>query len=444
MIAPVDLPPPRPESDPREPDTPRRGTRTPHKTHSPRPSRTGSPSRSPIQTLPLSGMQRSPSSDGPPLLQPIPKHLSSPSAPGGSPVPIHPPYPHHLSRPSSPASIHSSTSAIFERDIEPAPVASLSINPNPATAHTLHHKPSRLHGSAMDQAVPAALLDAVEALRDNTPEAREKVEIEAPSLNSGLGMARQSSSSLQNISTGRRVSTSPVVVAGQTAGFGTIHSRSPSPTGAASRGSSLVASPWQSPPILGQLQTQQLSMVSASPSTSPTNGVARPSMPGRVSTGPQVPGGWSNSFTHSPPLAFVGEKEKEEGHQEDLPSPALAPTPPTAIPNHLTPKEKRRVSFISYNDLLLSVPTSITSLGDITSGNLSPDHLPGTISPNLANRSPVVAPNLIPLGGNDKSGPSWEPTGRVGGLGLEAEWDREGLGKGLEQRLEDLAVQQSK
>ena len=134
-----------------------------------------------------------------------------------------------------------------------------------------------------------------------------------------------------------------------------------------------------------------------------------------------------------------------------MPSPGLPPTPPNAIPPHLTPsKDKRRISFISYNDLLLSVPTSITPLGEITSGNLSPDHLPGTVSPSMTNRSPILPPpmpSLGPISGSSagpgalESKPSWE-TGRTGGLGLEGEWEREGLGKGLEQRLEGLAGQQ--
>ena len=120
----------------------------------------------------------------------------------------------------------------------------------------------------------------------------------------------------------------------------------------------------------------------------------------------------------------------------------MRPSPPPALPSHLSPsKEKRRVSFVSYNDLLLSVPTSVTPLGDITSGNLSPDHLPGTISPNLSARNSVtlLSSSGLPV---VEHRPSWDAgaSGRgPNGLGLgEGEWERQGLGRGLEQRLEHL------
>lgn len=72
---------------------------------------------------------------------------------------------------------------------------------------------------------------------------------------------------------------------------------------------------------------------------------------------------------------------------------------------------------------------------------MSPEHLPGTISPNTSTRSPV-----IPMTGASGLTPAMEhkvscdagAAGR-GGLGLgEGEWEREGLGRGLEQRLGDL------
>ncbi|ORY20674.1 hypothetical protein BCR39DRAFT_555005 [Naematelia encephala] len=350
-LAPVDLPPPPPEADPREPSpSVRRGTRTPQKARSPAHSRSASPTR-PLLPHPTSSDATSPT-----LHQPMPT---------ASPVPIH--FPHHLSRPSSPASIHSSSSAIFERDIELPAVASLSLNTTPQQG--LNHKSSRLHmthGSALDHTVPAVLDDAVEALANS----KDDLEIEAPAV----GMARQSSA------IGSRKALS--------------HSRSPSPI------SSRVSSPAQSPPILGQLTTQlatQAATQHATQAASPT----RPAAPNRLSTGPHLPGAWS----------------WQDAPIEEIP----------AIPSHLTPtKDKRRISFISYNDLLLSVPTTVTPLGDITSGNLSPEHLPGTISPNT--RSPVLP----------SAGPA-DHKPRPAGLGLgEGEWSREGLGKGLEQRLEDL------
>lgn len=224
----------------------------------------------------------------------------------------------HLSRPSSPSSIHSSTSAIFERDIEHPAVASLSINPNTPTPHTLSHKASRLsqfsHGSPLDHTVPAVLDDAVEALTgaQGTSRGLEGLEIEAPSATGGFGMARQSSASLHGIAgaQSRKVSGAGGVIQ--------LGSRSPSPVSMGSRPSSGIASPAQSPPILSQLathQAQQPQLASApneNTNTSPLSlgsmggSVPRPAMPNRMSTGPQLPGGWA--FSHG----TAGEKVQGE------------------------------------------------------------------------------------------------------------------------------------
>ncbi|WVR05773.1 hypothetical protein IAU60_002798 [Kwoniella sp. DSM 27419] len=496
-LAPVDLPPPPPAADPREPTqtlTPRqRGSRTPQRSRSPLTSREVSPVRS-------TSVQRGQSDalGSPPLYHPVPRPSAGSNPPSGS-IPIHG---HHLSRPSSPSSIHSSGSAIFERDIEYPAVATLSLNPNPSQGHTLNHKSSRLshlsHGSALDHTVPAVLDDAVEALTagDGMSRGFDGLEIEAPASSSGVGMARQSSSSLP-VMTGRRVSGGPAMA---------LHSRSPSPISVASRTSS-VASPAQSPPILSQLSGQQVMQAtgaaggSAIPSMGDAGapaGTTRPAMPQRMSTGPQVPGGWAfGGASQAPKTDAIEEIGSTSPPPEETPaSPIASPginttgagpsaTPPAAIPSHLSPnKNKHRISYLSANDLLLSVPTQVTSLEDITSGHLSPDHLPGTVSPSMPTHSPVIGspvrsvsgaasspavPGLTGMSGSMPAqtpppsglgaGPgqkalhprsSWDANmsassgqSRLGGLGLgEGEWQREGLGKGLEQRLEEVAQTQ--
>jgi hypothetical protein len=319
--------------------------------------------------------------------------------------------------------MNSSTSAIFERDIELPPVASLSLNPNASQSQTLSHKKSHLsHGSNLDHTVPAVLDDAVEALSAGTSRGLEGLEIESPApTGSAMGMARQLSN--QNQVAGRKSSMTP----------GGALSRSPSPMsipiGTASSRSPV--SPTRSPPILGQISTGNpvggtISPLDKSPSSSfvETGNVPRPAMPGRMSTGPQVPGAWmfsddkdkgrkeEDKASAVPSTAAISEvapagaatavtSAEEVGchchvleYKADIQS-SVPPTPvpgqahPSAVPSHLTPsKDKRRISFISYNDLLLSVPTTVTHLGEITSGQLSPDHLPGTVSPNIS-RSPV-------------------------------------------------------
>jgi hypothetical protein len=200
--------------------------------------------------------------------------------------------------------MNSSTSAIFERDIELPPVASLSLNPNSSQSQTLSHKKSHLsHGSNLDHTVPAVLDDAVEALSAGTSRGLEGLEIESPApTGSAMGMARQ----LSNQVAGRKPSTTP----------GGALSRSPSPMsipiGTASSRSPV--SPTRSPPILGQISTGNpvggtISPLDKSPSSSfiETGNVPRPSMPGRMSTGPQVPGAWM----------FGDDKDKDKGRKEE-------------------------------------------------------------------------------------------------------------------------------
>ena len=269
--APVDLPPPPPQADPREPSpnsAPRqRNLITPHASHSPIIARGSSPILGPADS-------RSTPSDPAviPLHHPVPRPLSQSITPAAVPINHH----HsHLSRPSSPSSIHSSTSAIFERDIELPSVSSFSLNPTTQPPHTLSHKSSRLlqlpHGSQTDHTVPAVLVDAAEALAKSGPNG---LEIEAPT---GMNMTHQS----PPVSIGRKV--------GSTGSH--FDSRSPSPASAASR-----TSPAQSPPILAQLTTSAAGTLSqgGSSQTSPTSGnVPRPAPSKRLSSGQQVPGGWA-------------------------------------------------------------------------------------------------------------------------------------------------------
>lgn len=470
--APVDLPPPPPGADPREPEPSiRRTSRTPQRgagARSPLSSRASSPCRP----------QRGDSTSPPPLVAPTARSASatlgvhSPHAPAsplknsssshalghGYPHALH--HPHaghaHLSRPGSPASIHSSGSAIFERDIE-----------LPLGSQTLSSKASRIfhpHGSQLEQSVPAVLDDAVEALTNAPGEINlNAFEIEAPSVSSHMLGSRSPSAQLSPQTRSRVMSMERPRA-----------SRSPSPD----RNNPLL----NSPPILAALSTQlqnvgggtsiagsvptlsnssvaspdqPLSPISPiepieslSNSTSPTK--HRPAPLRKMSSGPQLPGGWAFTDEDAEGATAVKEERGPPPVPTSVPnSPPQAqstaqPTAHTAHAAHgalLTPttsnttaKEKRRISFISYNDLLLGVPTSVASLGEIASGNLSPDHLPGTLSPpplaaGNPTRSPVIGASVSPVNNRDSMSPQ-----------LEGEWSREGLGRGLEQRLEDLVL----
>lgn len=258
------LSPPSPADDPREPTPtaarPTRGSRTPNRHISPVSSR----ATSPIPGLPSHRLHSQPSL---PHLPPSPSNIASFNAAlaaSGT----------HLSRPSSPNSIHSSSSAIFERDIEALPIPSLSLS----------HKPSRLshpsHGSALDHTVPAVLDDAVEALTStsNEPFQLDDVEIEAPAASATPAVGRQTS-----------------------AGRPPPGSLNQSPSSGSPTHDAFGA---VSPPI-----TSQLGGSSTTGTQSPTDLLpARPKMAPRISTGPMLPGGF--------PLHGAGELATPDGNEQ--------------------------------------------------------------------------------------------------------------------------------
>lgn len=82
---------------------------------------------------------------------------------------------------------------------------------------------------------------------------------------------------------------------------------------------------------------------------------------------------------------------------------------------------------MSYHDLLASTPLSSVPLSAITSGQDAPGHLPGIVGMHGHGSASGVG-----LGANEGEG------GDVGG-----EFDREGLGRGLEERLEAVLNQES-
>lgn len=127
---------------------------------------------------------------------------------------------------------------------------------------------------------------------------------------------------------------------------------------------------------------------------------------------------------------------------------------------------------MSYNDILTSHPLRVDPLSDLTSGAAGePDHLPGTVSPALSiiasgkalspghdggisrsvslNRSARATPapgdvshgaglpsSAIPTSIQDRLGISLNPA--LPEERAKGEWEKEGLGKGLQERLEEL------
>ena len=153
-------------------------------------------------------------------------------------------------------------------------------------------------------------------------------------------------------------------------------------------------------------------------------------------------------------------------HPPNIPSPALSPSYPVTLPQSiisspvLAPTSlslppspqlaKKRLSFMSYSDLLSSTPASTQPLSSLTTSASStepPPHIPGVSGLNIANAlshhigsgsvhgSPFIAfsghGSLTHVGKRDDIA----MLDNAGG-----EWEREGLGRGLEERLEALVI----
>ncbi|KAE9394477.1 hypothetical protein BT96DRAFT_186780 [Gymnopus androsaceus JB14] len=177
--------------------------------------------------------------------------------------------------PSSPTSVHSSSSAIFERDIEPLPTSpSNLLSPQSHPVHTHHsssHPPNPHHiarghtTESLEQSVPSVLDSAAEILAhmQNGPGGGDNLIVESPVAPRGRGGSRDGRSSGW---------ASPRSV-------GSYRSRSPSPFGSsAGQGSLLLSIPSMpgqgSPPVTSSI----LNATAASPlSTSPSP--PRPQLP---------------------------------------------------------------------------------------------------------------------------------------------------------------------
>ncbi|KIM37560.1 hypothetical protein M413DRAFT_421635 [Hebeloma cylindrosporum] len=317
--------------------------------------------------------------------------------------------------PSSPTSVHSSSSAIFERDIEPISIPSPSHHPrNP------HRVPRAKGTEALEQSVPS-VLDSAAAILGNLQDVDVGEQVAVVSPSSAIG----------------RVSNS-----GFASPIGSYRSRSPSPLGSrvTSRAADLLFSIPTSPTSVLGLQNLNI------PSPSPP----------RV-----VPGDYASSVVTS-----VDAEEPPTTTQEHPPPKPISPsyppislaTSPIASPSSLQSHPpspihvaKKRLSFMSYSDLLSSTPQSTQTLSSLTtcaSSTEPPPHIPSISGLNIASAMQAQqfpgskAPSLHrfalgPTGGLTHPGKrdSIAMLDNVGG-----EWEKEGLGRGLEERLDALVI----
>ncbi|KAF7305783.1 hypothetical protein HMN09_00732100 [Mycena chlorophos] len=262
--------------------------------------------------------------------------------------------------PSSPTSVHSSSSAIFERDIEP-----IHLSPSTFGAKKDPHRiPRAKNTESIEQSVPSVLDSAASILTSIDTDDGDSVSVIAPAApllldQAVMGRSRSSASGFA----------SPI-------GF---RSRSPSPSPRPNRNSLLLSLPPVHTPVASPPG-------SSSPNTSPIPLTAR---------------------------------------QLVVDAATVA-----------TPTSNKRLSFISYTDLLSSTPTATQPLSALTSPASSPGHIPGV----------ALAESIKATGPSSAYGGSAAPSLRNFALGDEdrtaddvgGEWERSGLGRGLEERLEAL------
>ncbi|KAF7768360.1 hypothetical protein Agabi119p4_7603 [Agaricus bisporus var. burnettii] len=292
--------------------------------------------------------------------------------------------------PSSPTSVRSSSSAIFERDIEPL------VCPSP-TSHNPHRIP---RAKTTELSVPSVLDSAASVLA--TLDESNDVAVVAPASSTSPAFSPSS---------------------GFTSPIGSFRSRSPSPLGlrVASGGSGG-----------GGPMELLLSIPSAQQSSSP-RGVTQ----SLEQDGEGHPHHHHHRPSNSSPISISTSPMMLSSH----------PPSPTATSSAALMPPTKRLSFMSYNDLLTSTPSSLISLSSLTNAASSmdpPPHIPSVHGYNHHPCSPGVS------GGGSSSSARTSLRGFVTSNNnnntntnnnnnednVGGEWEREGLGKGLEERLE--------
>lgn len=279
----------------------------------------------------------------------------------------------------------------------------------------------------LDQSVPSVLDSAAEILTSDMDDkdVMDSIAIVAPIPFESLGLG------------GRSGFTSPI---------SQMSSRSPSPNGLSNRRSVLVNLPSPSPsftlPLPLQSQTSQTNSASSSPPTRPivqTNSPVQAPTPSTVAT--PTSAYFSVSSDESSPTTAT----RHENPLHTIPSPSSPITPTTTsggLASHAPPSPKgasKRLSFISYTDLLSSAPASTLPLSSFTQSIETPPHLASVIgipqaqAQGLASSAASMHGSLSAATWVTERDPAADLVNGVGG-----EWEREGLGKGLEERLEAL------
>ncbi|KAF9477279.1 hypothetical protein BDN70DRAFT_896658 [Pholiota conissans] len=357
--------------------------------------------------------------------------------------------------PSSPTSVHSSSSAIFERDIEPlVPPSPPHHAFSPTSPHTYQppnpHRIPRARGSeSLEQSVPS-VLDSAAAILGSLPG-----DADALAIGEQVAVVAPAPTGAQFDFAGGAGGGFSGSVGGRTSGFaspiGSFRSRSPSPSGNKISAAELL------------LSIPQASIESnpTSTSSSPSNSQSR-SRPvirttDTANTVTQV-GSSDNSVVAGDEMSITSPSAPSPlASPRSQASPLSASHPPSPTLHSAT----KRLSFMSYADLRASTPAQLTTLSSLTTaaGTEPPPHIPGVSGLNgLASPSASASRagsirnvSLTPaMGlGLNLNALGLGPTGGITHPGMKdsialldnvgGEWERQGLGTGMEERLEALA-----
>ncbi|EAU80273.2 hypothetical protein CC1G_13274 [Coprinopsis cinerea okayama7 len=360
-----------------------------------------------------------------------------------------------------------------------------------------HRIPRAKATEQLEQAVPSVLDSAAAIL------ATLDIDPAAPSTSTSPDAPPVEKTSLDQVAVVAPASSTIFEsLGGRTSGFASplsFRSRSPSPLG--NRGA--PAPPRQTDLLLGipspvasvvSPHTVSSSVISSpSPSTSTSPPVRTVPLSSSPPIAPQIAASISKDSTYStapslvtptstsfePPNDDAVSVSSEAPAPTTLPLAALTtstttslPSPPatspqsTTSPSNLTPSHppsphhvpKKRLSFMSYSDLLSSTPASTLPLSSLTKeANASdpPPHIPSVSGLNLVSAAASVASGSVYGGGSTTAslrgfsmglGPTGGLThpGKRDSIALldnvGGEWEREGMGMGLEERLDRLDV----
>ena len=306
----------------------------------------------------------------------------------------------HLSHYLTSTHSHSSSSAIFERDIEP-------ITPSPPHPSHPHRTPRGKATEQLDHAVPTVLDSAATVLSSPTDD--QVIAVVAPATSDFASLSGLSS---------RLSSRSPSPTHGKTnVPFMNLPSPSPSLTLPLPVHSGVQKFNVQTPPAGPNADAI------GAPSPTPTASYFSGSVSQEAGTDVQ------------PTLTTLASLEPPQRS-----SPSVRPVSPLALSHPPSPHvATKRLSFISYTDLLTSAPSSTLPLSTLTTSATVSDPPPHLLSvlgipQHVSGGTASASPRTSFYGDRDvREGREGLFLNDVGG-----EWEREGLGQGLEERLESL------